>query len=39
MENLKNIQPVDDFNWDAYEMGESYGDVSKDDLVKRMTKP
>ena len=34
MENLKNIQPVDDFNWDAYEMGESYGDVSKDDLVK-----
>ena len=34
MENLKNIQPVDDFNWDAYEMGDTYGDVSKDDLVK-----
>ena len=34
MENLKNIQPVEDFNWDSYEMGESYGDVSKDDLVK-----
>ena len=34
MENLKNIQPVEDFNWDSYEMGESYGDASKDDLVK-----
>ncbi|MDL2265353.1 30S ribosomal protein S1 [Parabacteroides sp. OttesenSCG-928-G21] len=34
MENLKNIQPVEDFNWDAYEQGESYGEVSKDDLVK-----
>ncbi len=34
MENLKNIQPNDDFNWDAYEQGESYGEVSKDDLVK-----
>lgn len=34
MENLKNIQPVEDFNWDAYEVGETYGDVSKDDLVK-----
>ncbi|OAV72288.1 70 kDa antigen [Bacteroidales bacterium Barb4] len=34
MENLKNIQPVDDFNWDVFEKGDSYGDVSKDDLVK-----
>ena len=34
MENLKNIQPVEDFNWDSYEKGETYGDVSKDDLVK-----
>ena len=34
MENLKNIQPVEDFNWDSYEMGDTYGDVSKDDLVK-----
>ncbi|MDH6356330.1 30S ribosomal protein S1 [Parabacteroides sp. PF5-9] len=34
MENLKNIQPIDDFNWDAYEQGDSYGEVSKDDLVK-----
>lgn len=34
MENLKNIQPIEDFNWDSYEKGETYGDVSKDDLVK-----
>ena len=23
MENLKNIAPVEDFNWDAYENGEA----------------
>ena len=34
MENLKNIQPIEDFNWDALEEGDSYGQVSKDDLVK-----
>ena len=34
MENLKNIQPVEDFNWDAFEQGETYTEVSKDDLVK-----
>ena len=34
MENLKNIQPIADFDWDALEQGESYGQVSKDDLVK-----
>ena len=34
MENLKNIQPIEDFDWDALEKGESYGSVSKDDLVK-----
>ena len=22
MENLKNIQPVEDFNWDAFEQGD-----------------
>ena len=34
MENLKNIQPIDNFDWDALEKGESYGSVSKEDLVK-----
>ena len=34
MGNLKNIQPIEDFNWDALEKGDSYGEVSKDDLVK-----
>ena len=26
MENLKNIQPIEDFNWDALEKGDSYGE-------------
>ena len=34
MENLKNIVPVDNFDWDVFEQGETYGNVSKDDLVK-----
>ena len=34
MENLKNIQPVEDFNWDSYENGDSCTEVSKEDLVK-----
>jgi small subunit ribosomal protein S1 len=34
MENLKNIQPVEDFNWESFEQGETYGEVSKEDLVK-----
>ncbi len=34
MENLKNIQPIENFDWDALEKGESYGDVSKADLEK-----
>ncbi|WP_080903154.1 30S ribosomal protein S1 [Parabacteroides sp. Marseille-P3160] len=34
MENLKNIAPVDNFDWDAFEKGESYSDVSTEDLVK-----
>ena len=34
MENLKNIQPIENFDWDALEKGESYGNVSKADLEK-----
>ena len=34
MEHLKNIQPIEDFDWDALEKGESYGNVSKEDLEK-----
>ncbi len=30
MENLKNIQPLDEFNWEAYESGEAVSDVSKE---------
>ena len=26
--------PVDNFDWDVFEQGETYGNVSKDDLVK-----
>lgn len=34
MENLKNIVPVDNFDWTIFEQGETYGTVSKEDLVK-----
>ena len=34
MENLKNISPVEDFNWDSYEKGETFSDTSKEELVK-----
>ncbi|MBQ8008434.1 MAG: 30S ribosomal protein S1 [Bacteroidaceae bacterium] len=34
MENLKNIQPLDEFNWEAYESGETLSPVSKEDQEK-----
>jgi small subunit ribosomal protein S1 len=34
MENLKNIAPVDNFDWDVFEKGESYASASHDELVK-----
>ena len=34
MENLKNIAPVEDFNWEAYENGEAVTGVSHEDLEK-----
>ena len=34
MENLKNIAPVEDFNWDAYENGESVASASHEELEK-----
>ena len=34
MENLKNITPVDDFNWETYEKGETFGSTSAEDLTK-----
>ena len=34
MENLKNVAPIEDFNWDAYENGDSVSNVSKEDLEK-----
>ena len=34
MENLKNVAPVEDFNWDAYENGETVTNVSHDELEK-----
>ena len=32
MENLKNVAPVEDFNWDAYENGETFGGASHEEL-------
>ena len=34
MENLKNVAPIEDFNWDAYENGETVANVSHEDLEK-----
>ena len=34
MENLKNVVPIEDFNWDAYENGETVTNVSHDELEK-----
>ena len=34
MENLKNIAPIEDFNWDAYENGDAVTNVSKEELEK-----
>lgn len=33
-DKLKNVQPVADFDWDAYEKGDSYTNVSREDLEK-----
>ncbi|MDR2679352.1 MAG: 30S ribosomal protein S1 [Tannerella sp.] len=34
MENFKNVVPVEEFNWDSYEKGETYDEQNKDALVK-----
>jgi len=34
MENLKNVAPIEDFNWDAYENGESVACASHEELEK-----
>ena len=34
MENLKNIAPIEDFNWDAYEKGEAVTSMSHEELEK-----
>ena len=34
MENLKNVAPIEDFNWDAYENGESVATASHEELEK-----
>jgi len=34
MENLNNIVPLEDFDWDSLDKGETYNEQTKDDLVK-----
>ncbi len=34
IDNLKNVQPVTDFDWDAYELGDSYIGKSKEELIE-----
>ncbi|WP_280670736.1 MULTISPECIES: 30S ribosomal protein S1 [unclassified Dysgonomonas] len=33
MDNLKNVQPDADFDWDAYERGDSYTEKSQEELT------
>ena len=33
MDELKNIQPVDNFDWDAFERGDNLSNVSKEELT------
>lgn len=33
-DNLKNVSPIEDFDWNAYEIGETFSDRSKEDLEK-----
>lgn len=37
MENLKNVAPIEDFNWDAYENGEAVTNASHEELEKLTT--
>ena len=32
MENLKNVASIEDFNWDAYDNGESVASASDEEL-------
>ena len=34
MENLKDVKPVDNFDWDAYEKGEVLSDAERKEVVK-----
>ncbi len=34
IDNLKNVQPIADFDWDVYEQGDSYVGKSKEELVE-----
>ncbi|MDH6310759.1 small subunit ribosomal protein S1 [Dysgonomonas sp. PFB1-18] len=34
IDNLKNVQPVADFDWDAYAEGETYSSKSKEELIE-----
>ena len=36
MENLKNIAPIEDFNWEAYENGDAVSNVSKESAWKSL---
>ena len=38
MENFKNVAPIEDFNWDAYENGETVTNASHEDLEKAYDK-
>ena len=37
MENFKNVAPIEDFNWDAYENGETVTNEVTKTWKRRMT--
>ena len=36
MENLKNVAPIEDFNWDAYENGEAVTSMQATKNLKKL---
>ena len=36
MEKFKNVAPMENFNWDAYENGAAETDLSKEELEKKL---
>ena len=36
MNNLKDVMPIEDFNWDSYEEGASVADTEKQEIEEKI---